>query len=806
MMQTDSMSTPFWQHFLRSTGLGAINELTSWIRGRRHRSEEKKIVLSTSRWTALSRCCVHILPTLVSVAIISINVRQLYVGIDFNSLIGSETLNIALLQTAAKIQELLITASLATIIFQLVRDELLYGDGLPLGLLGAGLDFTKLSFFWSSEIFGSVRSLFRGPRKYKKIQLAIFLVCAGALALLAGPSCAVLLVPQQQDWPAGGTSFYLNGTKDEFWPAEIDASPGLSEICSSSNATYYGVCPSGGYRSLWSHYAKLDRSSLLDAVVPQYAKELSGSNYYWRRDSARPVDVRTIALGIGPGDTFVVSPHLSVSLILDQLMQDWWSTLTSTKHFRGENVEDRKAVSSNVFNANVGVRCSPAEVLKATEHTVQFPVGTDLHAPLLSQDLTNSSLSDHAANHLRSTWIPLPDNFESVSTGVVLESPWTSDGQSRLIIGCSIQATWIPAHLHTDAYSFWEGWYPKNVTWDRPYPKKGDTTLNGTLQSKRNAIVVNPSWLRTLTPPTPIEGPGYFDWRPTTIESILLSVGLTNGLDFDSESIVEDWRQDRTDLFTSVLGSVFADGLSRVNIDKMYRTDGDPSDWVLNEYERKQDFNKLLLQGIDAIKKPNLMDSNVNELSVSFSISGLSYRHTTISLLAILVLLLHMVFAILHTAWTVGRSKSSACWDSVTEMIVLAQNSRPAHSALQNTAAGVRHTSTFAKKITIRPTKLPTENDSNHLELLFEEEESHMEREMEAVPVLHPGKSSSATIGPSDDSSSGQAIISHPSTWPSYRRESNAVSTQSFAHINESELSRSSSPLLIVGHSGLMPH
>ncbi|MDI1486335.1 MAG: hypothetical protein OHK93_005562 [Ramalina farinacea] len=331
--------------------------------------------------------------------------------------------------------------------------------------------------------------------------------------------------------------------------------------------------------------------------------------------------------------------------------------------------------------------------------------------------------------------------------------------------------------------------------------KKGDTNLNETSQSKRNAIVVNPSWLNTLTPPTPIEGPAYFDWRPTTIESILLSVGLTNGLDFDSDSIVEDWRQDRTDLFTSVLGSVFADGLSRVNIDKMYRTDGDPSDWVLNEYERKQDFNKLLLQGKGAIKKPDLMDSNVNELSVSFSISGLSYRHTIISVLAMLVLLLHMVFAILHTAWTVGRSKSSACWDSVTEMIVLAQNSRPAHSALQNTAAGVRHTSTFAKKITIRPTKLPTENDSNHLELLFEEEESHTEREMEALPVLHSGKSSSATIGPSDDPSSGQAIISHPSTWPSYRRESNAVSTQSFAHINDFELSRPSSPLLIVGHN-----
>lgn len=39
----------------------------------------------------------HILPILVSVAIIAINGRQRYVGIALNSLMGSETLNIALL-------------------------------------------------------------------------------------------------------------------------------------------------------------------------------------------------------------------------------------------------------------------------------------------------------------------------------------------------------------------------------------------------------------------------------------------------------------------------------------------------------------------------------------------------------------------------------------------------------------------------------------------------------------------------------------------------------------------------------------
>ncbi len=246
-MEAGPTPTSFQQQFFRNTGLGVLNDLNTWLRGRRHRSEQKKIVISTSRWTALSRCGVHVLPVLVSIAIIIINIRQVYIGIDFQSLVTSETINIAFLQTAAKLQELLIVASLTTIVFQLLRDELLYGDGIPLGLIGAGIDFTKLSYFWSPEILGSVTSLFRGRRKYRKIQLGLFLILAGALALLAGPSCAVLLVPQNQDWPAGGTSLFLNGTKDEFWPVELTANSSQASTCSSSSGTRYGICPSGGY-------------------------------------------------------------------------------------------------------------------------------------------------------------------------------------------------------------------------------------------------------------------------------------------------------------------------------------------------------------------------------------------------------------------------------------------------------------------------------------------------------------------------------------------------------------------------------
>ena len=113
--------------------------------------------MESSRWLALSRCAVHILPTLFTIALVALNLKHYYIGSSLQGLITNDDTNLALLQGAAKIQELLITASTATIVFDIIRDELMYGDGVPLGLVGAGFSFTGLSFFWSPEFLYSLR-------------------------------------------------------------------------------------------------------------------------------------------------------------------------------------------------------------------------------------------------------------------------------------------------------------------------------------------------------------------------------------------------------------------------------------------------------------------------------------------------------------------------------------------------------------------------------------------------------------------------------------------------------------------------
>ena len=726
---------------------------------------------------ALGRSSVHLLPILVSITIITINLKGVFIGIDFDSRIQYESINLALLQTAAKFQELLIVSSLATTVFQLTRDELLYSDGLPLGLLSAGIDFTRLSFFWSSQLLGSLRSLFIGPGKYRKIQLAIFLFLAGILAVLAGPACAVLLVPQPEDWPVGGTPITLNGTVDDFWPVVLTANLSHLPDCSSPTGTRNGLCPSAGYQSLWSHYSRLDNSTYRD-FNPPYAANLSGNHYYWSIDSMPPVSTRTISLG--DNSAFIAQPHLSASIILDQLMKDWWTALLSRHAYKDYQIDDRQGASSKIYSPLARARCGPAGSLSPSNQTIQFPTSFDEPAMNLQwQNISSGMISDTPTNHLQFSWFPLPTTFKTVTTGAVLQSAWNADNQSRLVVGCSISAHWVPANIRSDSYSFWQGWYPKAIWFGDIYPQQGGQLFNGTGNTTLNAIAVDKSWLDALTPPTPMEGPGHLEWNPSTIESILSSVRITDDLKVNRTHVVDEWHfsdnSNRPGLLASVIASIFADGLSRAGVDKLYEAHGDPSRWTLKPYNKKEDFNNLILAGDRALNYP----TNDDMFSIEFTISGLNYKNSLAKRLAMAVLLSHMAFALLHTVWTTARGKSSACWDSITEIMTLAQNSRPAFRALENTAAGLQSSSTFAKKVNIRPTKLSNVLEADHLELLLKDEEASGGNELAELPptlieARVPEISTSIEI---DEGLFSIAKVLHPSTWPSYRKHGRSPTT-----------------------------
>ena len=753
----------FWEQFFRSIGLAIINDTLHHVR-KPGDEEEIKVVIHKSLGLALLRCSVHVLPVSVSVIILWINFKQTFIGIDFRSLISSETINIALLQTAAKIQELLIVSSLAAVAFQLLRYQLLYGDGLSLGFLAAGFDFVKLSYFWSPEFVGSIRDIGRHRGTIRTTAITVFLILAGGLAAFAGPSCAVLLIPQTQDWPAGSANVYLNGSKEQLWPTGLSAILTDSrQSCTSPNAVDSGVCPSGGYYSLWTHYAQTGPQTF-SHVIPEYARQLSGNNYYWSLGSSVPVQARTISLGMwntsNLDGTSFIQPRLDVAVILNQRMQTWWQGLQSQRGYAGDNVEDRAAVA-HLLNPITSVRCATVQNMSASDSAVLFPL-PDAQDRFLTQNLNDRWLNREPSRHLRFTWVPLPELGHRISTGAVFQSPWATDNRSRIVIGCTIQARWIPTQIHTDSYSFWQGWYPKNITWEGAYPSSGRPLFNGSsAPDGMDAIATDEDWLEMLTPRLGQGQPGYQVWEPTTIEGIINGAHLVDGLfGNDNRDLSEIWQDDRgarSMLLISIIGSVFNDGIARYGVENIFDQAASPSNWTL--------------------RLPGTTVNNTTKLRVNFSIGGLSYKLTVAQKLAAAVLLLHIAIALVHSAWIILTRESSGCWDSITELLALAQNSRPAFYALRNTAAGIKHSATFSRRINIRPTRLSNHPNVGHLEMVYEDEDKPR-KENELVSLGE---------GAHDNAHSYTRPVLHPSTWPARRQRSVTTSNSSVERLNDAE-------------------
>lgn len=138
--------------FLRSIGF----EVPFIFSHSRNVSEEPKSIIQTSRRLALARSCVHIIPSAISITLISLNLSGSYLGRTLPGSIIDPAINLALLQVAAKAQELLIVASMTTIVMYFIRQELCAGAGVPLGMIGGGFSFTSLGYFWSPELWGSL--------------------------------------------------------------------------------------------------------------------------------------------------------------------------------------------------------------------------------------------------------------------------------------------------------------------------------------------------------------------------------------------------------------------------------------------------------------------------------------------------------------------------------------------------------------------------------------------------------------------------------------------------------------------------
>jgi hypothetical protein len=686
--------------------------------------EPKKVIITESIPIALRRCTCHLATILVTVAIITLDLNGYYLGADLMSPVKSETINLMLLQLAAKAHEIMIVASLGLIVLDFVRQELLFGDGLPLGLIGSGLTFNNLDFFFSKEFYGTLKYLGAQGNKLRKIMFVSVVVVAGLIAALAGPASAVLLVPKSQNWAAGGTRFYLNGSAGAFWPDDLSGDLfELSKLCNRNDSSHLGICPAGGFHSLWDHWGTVNSTTFRAQNLRSYAKELSGSDFYWPVSSPSSQIPPLYALGNSrdaeAGATTLIQPHAAVVVILQQLATDWWKVLTSQKGMSSDQVDDR-VVSAKLRNAISVVRCADPQELLASDYTVNFPSLDGRFNFAQSLPFAVTSLNNTAVDHLRFQWVHLPAKFGAASIGSVFETPWGSNKTSRAVIGCTVQAGWVPATVFINEYTFWTGWYPWNIQYGDRTPSWSAT--NQTANNGR--ISFGDDWLSLLTPPTASLDIG--SWRPSTIESIFLNVGLGS-----SNKLIADWlvgSLDKLALIEAIVCSVIVDGLSRTGSYRVFNTSGPESQWPLANYKLLPDFENRILRNELALDIPAVSPDSLTKIEASMQISGFSYKRSLAAYLAIAVLLAHLIMATAQIIYIVRKRRTSSSWGTVAEIIALSQNSQPAFHALANTSGGIDSRRTFLQIAKIRVRQIPGSPNHDHVELLFEDSTPDLRR------------------------------------------------------------------------------
>ncbi|KAH0561987.1 hypothetical protein GP486_003306 [Trichoglossum hirsutum] len=676
-----------------------------------HRSGERpKIAIRRDRWTALLRCAIHIVPVAPSIALIYLNLTDSYIGGELTGPSGGDAFKLGALQFAAKLHELAIQASIAVILLSYIRHELTIGPGLPFGAVNAGQSFTDLSFLWSSEFWGAILSTEGRFTWRRKLSLTFAIFGSVLLAAVAAPSSAISVIPQLGLWPACGTSFWINGSSQTFWPSKVNNSHIGNPTCSNKSALFNVECPSGGFPSIkaYSHFlAERDIGFVPGRTLPAFDTRVT-----------RNMNV-TVKLGRNPD--LITTATVPQAALADgmAIAGTWWPTAARfAQRRRGlRYIFQRDAyLTTDTIQPITRVQCTPLTTrTNGTSNSLAFPqfngakpVETSYTDGQLWLDAFKANSTTRSNTNLY--WMKLDNTTISNSTmGAIVVLPITEHNKSLAYTTCNIDARWAKSRIwrfHTaNTMNVWGA--PSNV----PIFDIGRTEFNWTWPAISSTI----EWAQSLNPVID-------DQNTTAFASIASSAAVNASPDPTHPDVVE-----------AILAMMFTDGLARIGSTatlqgKLKGVDQateavEPSDgeWV-DEFMRFGNAYDVDKQASKDWINPRLI----------VYVNGWSYTSSDVtSQFALTVLMFHILLAFCHLIYSLIWGFSSSSWDSPAEITALALNSRPS-AILQNTCAGISGLKTMKAHVRIVATK-GTENGEDHLEMQFSSPGD------EKGPLLSPG-------------------------------------------------------------------
>ncbi|KAI7776676.1 hypothetical protein LA080_004707 [Diaporthe eres] len=166
----------------------------------------------------------------------------------------------------------------------------------------------------------------------------------------------------------------------------------------------------------------------------------------------------------------------------------------------------------------------------------------------------------------------------------------------------------------------------------------------------------------------------------TTAASMFTSAGFDN-----STGLVVEWPL-LCHTLESTIAMLIVDGMSRIGL------------------ADNGSYFDLFLDGKNFVSPPNTATGeNLVRMHWDVTVSGLAYRASSTAVyLAIAVMFACSTIGACHSAHMLISRRSSETWDSIEEIIVLSQLSRPSASAkLANTSGGIHASAAYKSKVQI---------------------------------------------------------------------------------------------------------
>ena len=394
-------------------------------------------------------------------------------------------------QLVAKAHEILIDASLASIVLSYIRRETALHDGLPFGAFLGGLQFLSVSYLWSRELWSSVFST--SWRLRNRATFVFLIMVSGIIAATAGPASATLLIPRELLWRLPSTYSVVNATTQELWPTKLDQAQ-VPRECSILNETASNpLCLAASWQDIYKQV---------------YVDTSLQGRYY-----DEPNDIYTgIVYSVDAPPSGIISaeyancPFNGISTSSTQicggtqaniLQEAAFSNNYDPAVFTASYLDLYHRVDTPIYSAYTAVRCfadtihgpednSPFQFSSLSRNAKEYervPVEIAVETPSKAEVYATShrNLSEF---HL--LWIDLPEElFGQTTSGAILLNPRSLDANSyQNVTTCTVSAGWGRSAMLAD----------QNVI-DRSYffPVEVPTSLNGFIN--KVALGTAESWV-----------------------------------------------------------------------------------------------------------------------------------------------------------------------------------------------------------------------------------------------------------------------------------------------------------------------